>query len=117
MENWALQPGEHPYRIMLTHPGQDPVAGQNNKGELQAVRFYTKQNNRGAIDCLLIYEYADRQAVRQAKDFPPDQFEYFFEGVCTRCPLTYEVIDGFTQEAQALALWQEFTAPEVKAAV
>lgn len=93
--------GEKPYRILTTVAG---VAGT----DLKEVNFFTKMNADGLIDCLLVFDYGDRQTVRKARDFPPDQFVHFFQGVQQRCPLPFKIIDGQTEPELATSMWEAF---------
>ncbi|WP_041313852.1 hypothetical protein [Heliomicrobium modesticaldum] len=110
MEEWVLQPGEKPYRILT-------AAGDSSPDGLKGIHFYSKIKETGMIDCLLIFSYDERQAVRQAKDFPPDQFEHFLRGVASRSPYPCQIVDGIREEQKALALWESFIGPSVEKAV
>lgn len=101
MVGFDLKGGDRLYKILLANggPGHDG---------LLSINFFSKKNARGLIDCLLIYEYNDRQAVRKAKDFPPDQFEHFIAGVESRSSLPCRLIDGARDGAAALQAWHDF---------
>lgn len=101
MEEWVLHPGEKPYRILITPDGESFEG-------LRGMRVYSKIKENGLIDCVLIYDYDERRAVRQARDFPPDQFEHFINGVQRRCPLTCQITDGIQEERLAISLWESF---------
>ncbi|MTV50709.1 hypothetical protein GJ688_17380 [Heliobacillus mobilis] len=101
MEEWALQAGERPYRILT-------AVNEGSPENLKKMDFYSKIKENGLIDCLLIFDYGDRKAIRQARDFPPDQFEHFLQGLESRCPLPTQIVDGTVEEERAVSIWESF---------